>query len=218
MRHIIQSAVVMLAAAGVSGASAAQPASVRDDARCLSWGAQRGTQAYYECRLTLERERGQRRRNRDESDVYGSPPSNSYGAPHSNSYGAPRFDAYGSPRGPGPIPCEDISDDTAIAQCERHARYAARLIDRLAAKFVAPGHDRRVTLSFRVVRPGPSYGFWNVECRFARGQILDSKEAEGAPRRYGWIESSSGSMTTLSCSFGSVRATTATAGSVALRL
>ncbi len=169
MRVLTRGAILALAVAAVSGAAHAQPASVRDDARCRDWGAERGTQAYYDCRATLDRRRHERWREHEDSNAYGAPPPAPYGGPYRDGYGAP-------PLGPATRPAAGISDGDAIAQCERRARYGAPFpIDQLAAKFVAPGREKRVTLSFRVVKPGPAYGFWNVECRFAGDQMTSFK-------------------------------------------
>jgi len=174
MRFLFQTAAVVFAVAGLSGACQAQPASVRDDARCLDWGAERGTPAYYDCRKRLEYER--RRRHREESEEYEGPPPDSYGGPPPGGYGPPPGGGYGPPHGPGPAARDEISDDAALAQCERRARYGAPFpIAGVAAKFVAPGREKLVTMSFQVVKPGPAYGFWNVECRFSRGQMTSFK-------------------------------------------
>jgi hypothetical protein len=124
--------------AGLSLPARAQSTSIEDDARCLSWGAQRGTHAYYECRATLDKERG------------GSAPA------------AVR-------------PQEaEISDSMALSQCERQARQATRYpIERLASSFVFPGKEKRASLSFKVRKPGASVAFWNVDCKFTGGRMVD---------------------------------------------
>lgn len=115
-----------------------------DDATCRSWGAVPGTRAYFECRATLDENRR----------TPGPPPPS-------------------PPWGPNPPPNNDISDRDALAYCEKTARLAPPYpIVKLAAKTVAPGREKIVSLSFAVIKGGKT-GFWNVQCRFRHGKMTN---------------------------------------------
>lgn len=69
---------------------------------------------------------------------------------------------------------ENVSDGMALAMCEAQARKVAPYpIERLASKFVFPGAEKRVSLSFKISKPGASLAWWNAECKFARGVMTD---------------------------------------------
>lgn len=113
-----------------------------DEQRCLDYGTVRGTRAYFECRDTLDRDRG---------------------------YGRPRVDRdrIAPPEGE-----QNISDGLALAECERRARQVApHPIKRRATSFVFPGREKRATISFEIAKPGSSSAFWNAECKFSRGAM-----------------------------------------------
>ena len=52
-------ALAGLSLVGVSGPALAQDAEAREDGLCRQWGALPGSPAYFECRATLARERGE---------------------------------------------------------------------------------------------------------------------------------------------------------------
>lgn len=121
------------------------PSADPDDAKCRSWGAMPGTQAYFECRATLDRDRG----------------------------GQPPWRPDPTPWGPDKRPRDqNVSDKDAISYCESRARMSAPYpIQKLASKLVVPGEEKRVGLSFQVIKPGAPVAFWNVECKFRQGKM-----------------------------------------------
>lgn len=72
-----------------------------------------------------------------------------------------------------PAPAEpNLPDGVAQMQCDRRARQVAPYpIERLASSNVFPGTEKRVSLSYKIYKPGSSLAFWNVDCKFAGGAM-----------------------------------------------
>ncbi|WP_245259369.1 hypothetical protein [Methylobacterium sp. 77] len=145
MSRSIALCLITLALIPVFGsAGSAQDADAEDDRRCLDYGTTRGTQAYVECRVTLERRSDEARP-----------------APYGGRIAPPAGE-------------QTISDGLALSECERRARQVAPYpIKRRATSFVFPGREKRASLSFEINKPGSSSAFWNVDCKFAGNAMTD---------------------------------------------
>lgn len=119
-----------------------------DDRRCQEYGAVPGTRAYFDCRASLDEARSRRQ-------TYEPPPS--------------------SYRPPPPPPPQNVTVAFAKMECMRLAKMSVTdpILKTVQWDAFSTGIDVLGKVSFSINKPGTQIAFFNVECRWRDGRMID---------------------------------------------